>query len=400
MALFPSSSRAEYNGAVGKTHTNLVVSDGNAPSEQFLVSRTNEFETFVYEYGPEGNQLVQISKGKIVEAVGSEFNRETRHYETAIKVATAGTAKAIGVNQHNVYEQTRAGMDGNRPTVLQSQYIEVPLFEHSDVSLADESAQAMKFGAAYGQSGELQPGDYVMAGNDGNFVKWDESNFATVVGQVLNTTRELPPSGLLQYYTGLTAGELDAYLEQSGNVPGASDSIKPYGTPYGVGAWKPDFVKGLANGELKGIPFLTDGYFSAKKAIDVTLEDDEAVTTGLNEKVEAVNAGDDVEVNGGTITVGDVNESMVAIKLAHKIDPREAHGVKVTVTEGENTFDLSARDIHVDEKNNTIVLYVDGNTTYSDVKLVVPAVVDPVAGIPTEWDYAGSVGAARIKLLK
>lgn len=401
MALFPTGGRAEYNGVVGKTHTNLVVSEGAAPAEQFLVSRTNEFTPFIYEFGPEGNQTVLIPKGKIVEAVGEELNRETKFVETAIRVAEEDSKRAIGVNHHNVYEQSRGGMDGNRPTVIQTNYIEVPLFEAEGVTLAADTAKAMRFGAAYGATKELKSGDYVVTGLDGNFKKFDpigdaENNvaphdFTQVVGQVLNVTRQLPPSGLLQYYTGLKASELDAYLKAAGQVPGAVDSIKPYGAPYSVGSWKPEFVEALAGGKMTGIPFLTDGYFSAKEVLKgVALDSDH---------VEAVRPGDGASVSGGTVTVeAGIVETLVAIKIAHKLDPRELDKVKVYL-DGKV---VSGRDVKVDEKNNTIIVYLDGadEDVSHVVTLDVPAVVNPTAGIPTEWDYRGSVGAARIKLLK
>lgn len=48
MAQFPN-----VNGSYkfkGKTHTNLVISEGNAPAEDLIISRTNGAETFIYEY--------------------------------------------------------------------------------------------------------------------------------------------------------------------------------------------------------------------------------------------------------------------------------------------------------------------------------------------------------------
>ena len=44
MALF---SNTNYSGNIGKTHTNLLVSEGNAPAEQFLVSKTNTAKPFI-----------------------------------------------------------------------------------------------------------------------------------------------------------------------------------------------------------------------------------------------------------------------------------------------------------------------------------------------------------------
>ena len=387
MALIPNSNQIFYDGNIGKTHTGLVVSEGAAPAEQFTVSKENVATPFAYEYGPEGNQNVVIAKGKIVEAVGEERNPETGFKETAIKVAKEDSKQAIGVNHHNVYEQRRGRMEGNRPTVLTRSYIEVPLFEHAQADTAASSAAAMHFGAAYGTTGDLKSGDFVVVGKDGNFKKAPEvlDDPRLIIGQVLNVTRDLPPAGLLQYYTGLQNEQLEDYIKGMSATPGAENSNHPYGSPYTVGSWRKDFVTALGGGNLKGIPFLTDGYFSSLQQAKVTLDDAE---------VEAVRPGDGVTVDGVNITVGDVTESMVVVKLKHDIAHRELD--KVSAKFGGK--EVSARDLHVDVANNSIVLYLDGNQTINDLEISVPLVVNPTAGIPTEWDYQGSVGAARILL--
>lgn len=391
MALIPNSDKLFYNGDIGKTHTGLVVSEGAAPAEQFTVSKLNAATPFVYEYGPEGNQTVVIAKGKIVEAVGEERNRETGFTETAIKVAKEDSIRAIGVNHHNVSEQRRGRMEGNRPTVITRSYIEVPLFEAENADTAAGTAAAMHFGAAYGESDDLKSGDFVMVGQDGNFKKVPEilpENFdpRQIVGQVLNVTRDLPPAGLLQYYTGLQNEQLEDYIKGMSATPGAENSIHPYGSPYTVGSWRKDFITALGGGNLKGIPFLTDGYFSALEQIEVTLD---------SEHVEVVRPGDGVKVNGTTITVADdIAESMVVVKLKHDIAHRELD--KVSATMGGDK--VSARDLHVDVANNSVVLYLDGDQEITDLKISLPLVVNPTAGVPTEWDYKGSVGAARILL--
>ena len=397
MALHPNSNDMLYSGAIGKTHTGLVVSEGAAPAEQFTVSKLNEATPFIYEYGPEGNQTIVIAKGKIVEAVGEERNPETGFKETAIKVAGEGSKRAIGVNHHNVSEQRRGRMEGNRPTVLTRSYIEVPLFEaegETGAKTAAASAAAMHFGAAYGESGDLKSGDFVMVGQDGNFKKVPEElpeNFdpRQIVGQVLNVTRDLPPAGLLQYYTGLQNEQLEDYIKGMSATPGAENSIHPYGSPYTVGSWRKDFITALGGGNLKGIPFLTDGYFSSMEQVPVTLDDKDVV--------EAVRPGDGVTVDATTIKVDkDVTESMVVVKLKHDIAHRELDKVKVTIGEDE----VSKRDVHVDVANNSIVIYLDGDKEIAikDLTISAPLVVNPTAGVPTEWDYKGSVGAARTLL--
>lgn len=392
MALFANNQdTVQYSGNIGKTHTGLVVSEGAAPAERFIVSKTNDSDPFIYEYGPEGNQTVVIAKGKIVEAVGEELDREYGHTSTAIRVAKEDSEQAIGVNHHNVYEQRRDSMEGNRPTVITRSYIEVPLFEHETVATAAASAKAMHFGAAYGTTKELKSGDFVVAGVDGNFKKYEKGTheFSQVIGQVLNVTRELPPAGLLQYYTGLKNTELENYLKQISATPAAGDAGYPYGAPYSVGAWKPEFLKALAGGNLTGIPFLTDGYFSARQMIEAKISS--------KTDIESVSLGEGASLEGDVVTVSeDVTDVAVFIKMKHKIDPRDLNNVKVTTTEGV----IPSRDVHVDAKNNTVVVYLDGGVTASDFTIKVASVVNPTAGIPTEWDYSGSVGAARILLLR
>lgn len=397
MAMYPNNQETvQYNGAIGKTHTGLVVSEGAAPAERFIVAKTNASDPFIYEYGPEGNQTVLIAKGKIVEAVGEELDREYGHKSTAIKVAAEDSERAIGVNQHNVYDQRRDAMEGNRPTVLTRAYIEVPLFEHATVATAAASAKAMHFGAAYGASNELRSGDFVVSGIDGNFKKYVKgtNDFSQVIGQVLNVERELPPAGLLQYYTGLKSSALEDYMKQISTTPAAGDAGYPYGSPYSVGSWKPEFLKALAGGNLTGIPFLTDGYFSAKKLIEVILTDATAV--------ESVHGGEGVTITGDDVVVaGNVTDASVFVKLKHKLDPRELDKVKVTYTDADLVVQtIGARDIHLDVTNNTVVVYLNGGVTANDLTITVAAVVNPTAGIPTEWDYAGSVGATRILLLR
>ena len=221
MPLFPNLE-SEYLFK-GKTHTNLVVSEGAAPAEKFIVSK-DETVKFQYAYGPEGNQNVVIAKGKIVEAAAPEFDYETSRMVTAIKTAAPSSKKAIGVLHHNVYERKRdrfsGGNQGN-PVVITRSYIEVPLFEHANTNTARAYAEAMKYGAAYGATNEIQPGDFVKVGQDGNFVKLDVDNDSPfkIVGQVLAVERELPPAGFLQYYMDMTIPQLEEFFKQKSHAP-------------------------------------------------------------------------------------------------------------------------------------------------------------------------------------
>lgn len=407
MALFPNVEGGYSFG--GKTHNNLVVSEGVAPAEKWIVSKNNAFKPFIYEFGPEGNQTVVLPKGKIVELGEAEYDHQTGREVSTIKMAEEGSKKAVGVLHHNVYETRRGRFSGNdqpNPVVLTRQYIEVPLFEHETLATAEEAAKVMQFGAAYGDSAtKIQPGDFVKVGKNGNFVKLDttantgDSPFQ-IVGQVLAVERELPPAGFLQYYMGGEVPEMEAFMKAQGYAPspgsnGTDAGAFPMGSPYSPGSWKADFAKKLGLDIDKGIPFLTDGYFSAKESVTGVLINDIYDAKENNDgHIESVRVAGDIEIEnvGGTITVGeDSNNNALFIKLRHPLDKNGAVTVKLAGVA------LDAKDVHVDYSQNVVVAYLDKGETGA-VTLDADLIVDPIAGIPTEWDHAGSVGAVRILL--
>lgn len=410
MGLFPNVNDTYTFG--GKTHTNLVVSEGNAPAERFIVAKDNNVRKhadgsviapeFTYVFGPEGNQTVLIAKGKIVEATEAQLDRETGHKYTAIRVADEGSMNAIGVIHHNVYQQRRDRMEGNLPVVIRRDYIEVPLFEHTTLATAEGFAKAMHFGAAYGTAKDLKPGDRVKVGKNGNFVKavidgaTPDSPFA-VIGQVLAVERDLPPAGFLQYFVEMRNPQLEEMIKAMSNAPTPGEGGYPMGYPYDIKSWKPEFEKQLAQANDKGIPFLTDGFFRAKKVLTgVDIKDIYDATANNDGAVEAVRVSGDVEFDKATgkVTVGEKGGA-VFIKLRHKIDHTEAGHVVAKV---DGTV-VAQNDLHIDIQNNTVIVYLDEAVTVTALTLDVKAIVDPVAGVPTEWDYAGSVGAVRIQLL-
>lgn len=400
MALFPNTSennKGMYDGLVGKTHTNLVVSDGNAPAERVVVSKENKAKPFIYEYGPEGNQTVLLAKGKILEAVGTEFDKERGHAYTSVRQAEEDSATVLGVNHHNVYEQRRDRMEGNQPTIITRNFIEVPFFEADDAEVAAATAEAMRFGAGYGQKDKIKPGAYVVTGKAGNFKLYEKGthDISQIVGQVWAVNKELAPEGFLKYYTQLENTELEEYLKQISAPPAGGKGDYPYGAPYSNKSWKPKFEKdkfGLGTQDT-GIPFLTDGFFSSLKRLSITLDQTENVEAAVANEVGKV------ATKNFESSATPQESAMLFVKLKHKINPRAIDNVKVTYTkDGSKT--MSTKDVHIDLVNNTVVLYFDEKGTYEDVTIDIECQVNPTAGVPTEWDYQGSVGALRILLQK
>lgn len=424
MALFPSvDATYTFNG---KSHTNLVVSEGDAPSEKWIVASDNPADPFIYEFGPQYNQTVVLAKGKLVELGAPEFDYNTSRNVTTIKQAAAGSLNVVGVNHHNIYDMRRDRFSGNNqpnPTVITRSYIEVPLFEHAVETTASGFAKAMKFGAAYGtnDSNILKPGDYVKVGNDGNFVKVDTTNDKPfeVVGQVFNIEREVPPAGFLQYYLNMDIPELEAWLKAAGTAPSpgtnpdSSAAAYPYGAPYANKGWLPNFNLLLNPIINKGIPFLTDGYFKAKQALSFNVNDVYAADTNNDGQIESVRIAGAVtlDANGNAVVAADSHNNAIFIKLRNMIDRGETTPITVkhqtsTDTNGNPVFsNFSSKDVVVDMthyqlNSNVIVVYLQAGQTYSNITIDASLVVDPVAGIPTEWDYQGSVGAVRILLQK
>lgn len=423
MSLFPNLE-SDYLFK-GKSHTNLVVSEGNAPAQEWVVAK-EEGTKFQYVYGPEGNQNVVIAKGKIVEAAGVEYDDERSRKMNAIKQATAGSSKVIGVNHHNLYERKRdrfsGGNQGN-PVLITRSVIEVPLFEHDVLATAQGFADAMKFGAAYAANANvLMPGDYVKAGADGNFVKLDtatDSPFLSV-GQVIGVEKELPPAGFLQYYLDMNIPQLEEFFKNKSHAPSPGNNGKdagayPYGYPYANKGWKGDFEKLLNPTINKGIPFLTDGYFKAKQTVTgIALNDLFNATSNADGHVEnvvfsgGVTFGNDTAVPGTFVasvdnaidssvkTAADTRNNALFIKLKHEIDKAEVD--RITVKHDGGAFKDS--DVHVDFTNNMVVVYLDADQEYLNIAVDAKLIVNPVAGVPTEWDYAGSVGAIKILLQK
>jgi hypothetical protein len=427
MALFPSVD-ATYTFK-GKSHTNLVVSEGDAPSEKWIVASDNAAEPFIYEFGPQYNQTVVLAKGKLVELGAPEYDYNTSRNVTTIKQAGAGSKNVVGVNHHNIYDMRRDRFSGNNqpsPTVITRSYIEVPLFEHAVSDTAAGFAKAMRFGAAYGTNDAniLKPGDYVKVGNDGNFVKVDttaDSPF-DVVGQVFNIEREVPPAGFLQYYLNMDIPEIEAWLKANGTAPSpgtnpdSSASAYPYGAPYTNKGWLPNFNLLLNPIINKGIPFLTDGYFKAKTVKSFGINDIYDATTNNAGQIESVRIAGKVTLDpatGNATVAADSHNNAIFIKLRNMIDRGATTPITVKYQTGVDAANGNApvfgnfatKDVVVDMthyqlNSNVIVVYLQAGQTYQNITIDAALVVDPVAGIPTEWDYQGSVGAVRILLQK
>lgn len=451
MPVFPETS-LYYKG---RTHTQLVVSEGNAPAEKYLASEaTNANVQFQYEFGPEGNNSVVIPKGKILSFAGVEWDVDTETNVPRVQIATAGDVP-MGVNHHNVYQRRRDKFTGSEPTVLTREYIRVPLFTGDDASAAATAASAIKFGAMSAVANTQNAkaalfGKYVKAGANGNFVVADPltDTYDKIVGQIYGVETDVPPAGFLQYFLEFNDDQYLDFVKQTQIVPSPGRSTDKANSlsidtfPVGTGYFKTTQDLALALKSFRaGIPFLTDGYFKARTAKTYELGDATNIidvrTMGgagnltIADTAEVAGDADHVYSVGTNalrkmITVTDHIGTALFIRLKDKIChdalpaydttrdvvpvasnfpeygavPPSTVSVNLLNADGTVAEQVSPANFHVDYENSLIVIYFTGTVTAKNVQIKATVLENQIPGIPTGWDYKNNIGEARILLMK
>lgn len=432
MPLFPEVN-TYYKG---RTHTQLVVSEGVAPAEKWIPS-ASEAVKFQYAFGPEGNQNVVIPKGKIVTLAGLEWDYETEHNVPAIKIAKEADTNVIGVNHHNVYERRRDRFSGNAPTVITREYIEVPVFT------TQNAANDIKFGAAWNADPGSMLGKFVKSDNYGNFqVATGAEGYGQVIGQVLGVETDVPPAGFLQYFMEMSDNDYTKFVQDMSYAPSAGKTpdqgiydsgTYPLGTSYLQQA-------NAMQGWNSGIERLTDGYFRSRTEVTgITLNNIKASTMDATidlesgseyidtdeqyAQVASIKTSGNVTVSNGIVAVGsDVRGAALFIKLKDKLandalkdlsntDLPEFSGanpsdVKVylrtidTAADPDEFVDtqVSPSNVHIDYTNNMVVVYFTEAVAGAKVLIDATMLINATPGIPTGWDFKGAVGAVRILL--
>lgn len=454
MPVFPETS-TYYKG---RSNTQLVVSEGNAPAEKYLASElSNSVVQFQYEFGPEGNNSVVIPKGKIVSFAGVEWDSDTETHVPRVKIATTDEIP-MGVNHHNVYQRRRDKFSGSEPTILTREYIRVPLFTGNDAGAAATAASAIKFGAMSAVANDQNTkaalyGKYVKTGADGNFVVADAADYAAgrVLGQVYGIETDMPPAGFLQYFLEFNDQQYLDFVKQTQIVPSpgrakdAANTLSIDTYPVGTGYFKTTQDLAIALKSFRaGIPFLTDGYFKARTSKTYELGDttniiDVRTMGGKTSEVDNITIAlatittDANRVYGGAtndarklITVTDHVGTAMFIRLKDKIcaDALPSYDlsrdlipsasnfpeygsvapssvvVNLLDDAGANPVSVSPANFHVDYENSLIVIYFTEAVTAKNVQIKATVLENQIPGIPTGWDYKNNIGEARILLMK
>lgn len=388
-----------------RTNTKLQHSVHDAPSEKFLVDPRLK-RLFRYHFGGDG--WVVIPQGRIVAPSrdhGNGFKNGTMKdfdsdvYRPVLTLANGGkdvteigkdgkeyTRKAnipIGVASQNIYEEIIDGFNGMQPVIENEIYIEVPYIPKK------EDAEQVQWGCIYDAdpSSAIAAGDFVMSDENGRFIKADfravqqkiEKAGTTeelkdalaelarlkeqVIGQVWAVETNLPPQGWLKWVgwdDKTRFGDEDFLNNGMGPNDIGADGFPGY--PYEKTYRNFDYK--LGKYYPQGIPGLTDG-----SNIEVPFED---------------------------VVIGYIQPGQ---------EGRHDFRIQQTpVVEGSLTIKIDGVEVepaNVEYKSGLVTLEVPKND--KDYPLEVTATfkaTGQIPGVPTGWDFKGSVGAVRILLQK
>lgn len=380
---------------LGKTQTRLFVSGIEAPAEKFIYSDNAAAATeyhFDYEFGYPGNTKVIIPKGKFVELDGQKRDDDSRLY-TAIKVSTDSLDKVpFGINMFNVYEKPFDEMKGNLATVVTNGYIELPLFTGAG---ADANAEAIKYGALWSTAAPTINALVYVDGKGNLTTELEVGVRNRAVGKIVAIENELPPIGFLQYFLDMDNTIWNQFMKEAGINKKAPTSKFEAGSPLNdFGTFPGDLFykhkEDLMRAFNNGIPYLTDGYNMKKTSATVTagtLAEGQSNITDIK-TTQGVFAGGTFTIEAGQ-PMGAMFVKFDSSKFKLRVPDAKDGETKTVIATGANVVEA-----HADIDNNLVIVYFKGTSTPT-INVLGLDMTKP-AGIPTNWDFAGASGGARI----
>jgi hypothetical protein len=360
MAIYQASVKRK---AGSRSNTALVKSGGMSPAGQWVTDPSLPIR-FFYDYGGPGQKDVVVPKGFLVGITPGRYeNDELGYLRNALTIA--GNVRPFGVAPYNFTQHNQDFLDGNRPSVITRDYIELPWYPNQ----ADAAAQ--NWGAIYGT---LQAGDLVTwsrdAQNYGHFIKWDVANHspADIIGQLGELETDQEPSGWMKWVMWddeARRQDQDGPVNKSG-YSAPTDAGYPFDPEYSrlgktgdVGYFSQYYT---TPNDAKGIPGLTDG----------------------KQRSETVHTRDFV-LNTGT-AAGTIVQFNLGMKNIIQ------NSVQVAIDAGQ----ANAADFTVDTTNGLVTYTVPAAVlTNKAVKVTFRA---EYYGTPAHLDFKGVQGAARILL--
>ncbi len=388
-----------------RTNTKLQAGTHDSPGEKYLVDPRLP-RLFRYHFGGDG--WVVIPKGRVVAPATNGGKDDDGRFDdfdadvpyNALTLANGGVDvnevgrdgeeytrsanKPIGVAYANLYEEFIDGFNGMQPTIENEIYIELPYIPNK------EDAEEIHWGAFYDQdiTRPVKAGDYVMSDENGFVIKADfeeirgrielasdldelkaalkeESRLREqVIGQVWAVETNLPPQGWLKW-------------------PGwASEQVSEDEWRNATGATHADI------GAQDGFP----GYPYERTYRNVDPRDGKYYPQGI----PGLTNGANIEVKYKDEVIGSVNPGQQGRHDFFLLHTPAVEGSLVLTVGGEEI-----KPDHFDPLSGRVVFNAPENTTGApqEVKATYKA-VGQIPGVPTGWDFKGSIGAVRILLQK
>ncbi|CDQ41827.1 hypothetical protein [Virgibacillus salexigens] len=404
MALFKGATPVlDTKDQYFRSNTKLQAGTHDSPGEKFLVDPRLK-GLFRYHFGGDG--WVVIPKGRAVAIStddGGEFKNGTINDFDAnvqrpvltlanggkdvLEVGKSGqdhtrTAnKAIGVAYGNLYEEFVDGFNGMQPTVENEIYIELPYIP------SRANAEEIEWGSFYDKDIDkpVKHGDYVMSDENGRLIVADfeaqrdvlksteataDQKFAAiaeisrlqeqVIGQVWAVETNLPPQGWLQW-VGSTDEQLAEIDSSSGMTADDIQDNKFPGYPY---------EKTYRNFDAKSSKYYPQG-------------------------IPGLTNGSRIEVPFKDVLLGSVNPGSSG-KQYYRIEKTPLVEGSVEIKVGGQVVEPA--NIHYESGLVTLEVNNTGNSP-QEVTASFKA-TGQLPGVPTGWDWKGSVGAVRILLQK
>lgn len=353
-----------------RSNTKLAVSGGDSPAGQWITD-PNLPILFNYDYGGPGQKEVVVSKGLLVGVSPQRYRDDRLGYDKNALTIANSAVRPFGMAPYNFTKHWEDFLDGNQPSVITREYIELPWIPNAD------DAANVKWGAVHGQ---LAPNDLVTwsrdANNLGKLIKWDEAthSIADIIGQVGELETDQEPFGWLKWAMWDEAArreDQDGPVNKSGySAPGDG------GYPF-----DPEFVRLGKNGE--------NGYLSQYTTVNDA--------TGIPGLLDGKQKAQTIQTRDFTIPMGTTAGTQLQFGL----------GMKQLVEGTENIFvDASATpapqtDYSIDYVNGVVTYVVTAADETAASTASVPVQVQFRAnffGTPAGWDHKGATGAARILL--
>lgn len=388
-----------------RTNTKLQAGTHDSPGEKFLVDPRLP-RLFRYHFGGDG--WVVIPKGRVVAPATNGGKDDDGRFDdfdanvpyNALTLANGGkdvtevgrdgdeytrTAnKPIGVAYANLFEEFVDGFNGMQPTIENEIYIELPYIP------AKADAEEIHWGAFYDENiaRPVKAGDYVMSDENGYVIKAD---FEAVRSEIENAADLAALKVALQKESIMRE-------QVFGQVWAVETNLPPQGWLKWVGWSKEDSAEdqwrtqsGATHADIgaqDGFP----GYPYERSYRNVDKRDNKYYPQGIPGLT-----------NGANIEVPFKNEVIGQVQ-AGQSGRHDFYLLHTPAVEGSLTLKVGDQVVtpqHFDPISGRVVFSFDNTNgaTPLDVTATYKA-VGQIPGVPTGWDFKGSIGAVRILLQK